>query len=44
MSRLVDDPELAQELGMRGHGLVARQFSAAQAVDGLLAVYEELTG
>ena len=44
MSRLIDDRALAEAMGRRGYALVARRFSADKAVDGLLAVYGELTG
>jgi len=41
MGRLIDDRALAEEMGTRGHELVAAQFSESVAVDGLLAVYRE---
>lgn len=43
MARLLDDPALAETLGKRGHELVTERFSTARMVNGLLAVYGELS-
>jgi glycosyltransferase involved in cell wall biosynthesis len=44
MSALIDDPALAEAMGQRGYELVTKRFTLQQAVDGLLAVYDELLG
>lgn len=41
MRRLVDDRALAEDMGKKGHELVAARFSQGIAADGLLAVYRE---
>lgn len=41
LGRLIDDRALAEEMGKRGHELVAAKFSSTMALEGLLAVYRE---
>ena len=41
ISRLLDRPELAQSLGRSGHELAASCFTTDQAMDQILAVYDE---
>lgn len=40
--RLLDDPELARDMGKRGQALIDREFSVDGMVEGNLAVYREL--